>query len=66
MEPGSVVGRASGWAAWRRAGEAARMLPDHTDAVMSGAGCAALALTWSCVDSDTDLPCAPQLPSEAP
>ena len=42
------------------------MLPDHTDAVMSGAGCAALALTWPCVDSDTDLPCAPQLPSEAP
>lgn len=22
------------------------MLPDHTDAAMSGAGCAALALTW--------------------
>lgn len=42
------------------------MLPDHTDTVMPGEGCAPLALTRSCVDSDTDLPCAPQLPSEAP
>lgn len=54
------------WAAWHQAGEAVRMLPVHTDTVMSGEGCAPLALTWACVDSDTDLPCTPQLPSEAP
>lgn len=58
--------RALGRAAWHQAGEAVRMLPVHTDTVMSGEGCAPLALTWACVDSDTDLPCTPQLPSEAP
>lgn len=56
LGPGSL---ASGWGGCEDA-------PRPHDTVMPGEGCAPLALTWSCVDSDTDLPCTPQLPSEAP